>query len=147
MKKLTPPTFMFYCLLGMITLRWIFPLGLMSNRVFLVFGVWFIVLGLVAAFGAESQFRRINTTVDHLGVPTKLVTDGWFKHSRNPMYLSLALVLTGAWLALGSISPLLGILVYLFLTERYYIMPEEKRLMTAFGKEYESYQTRTRRWL
>lgn len=147
MKKLTPPTLMFYCLLGMIALHWIFPLGLISNWVLLIFGVGCIALGLVVAFGAEGQFRRSNTTVDHLGMPTKLVIDGWFKHSRNPMYLSFALALTGAWLMLGSIFPLLVVLVYLFLTERWYILPEEKRLMAAFGKEYESYRTRTRRWL
>lgn len=147
MKKITPPTLMLFCLLGMIALRLIFPLESISNWVLLVFGVGFIILGLVIAFGAESQFRRNDTTVDHQGMPTKLVTAGWFKHSRNPMYLSFALMLTGAWLALGSVSSLLGILVYFSLTEQWYIVPEENRLVAKFGKEYDSYRMRVRRWL
>jgi protein-S-isoprenylcysteine O-methyltransferase Ste14 len=138
---------MMFCLLGMITLHWIVPLGSMSSWALLILGVALIGLGLVMAVGAEGQFRRSGTTVDPLGTSTKLVTDGWFKFSRNPMYLSMALMLMGAWSALGSISPLFVIFVYLFLTERWYIEREEKRLNVTFGQEYESYRKRTRRWL
>jgi protein-S-isoprenylcysteine O-methyltransferase Ste14 len=80
-------------------------------------------------------------------MPAKLVTDGWFKYSRNPMYLSFILMLIGACLTLGSVSPLFGPAAYFFLTEHCYITAEEKRLMATFGKQYESYQMRTRRWL
>lgn len=138
---------MLFCLLGMVALRWLIPLGSTSNWLLLVFGVGFIALGLAMGVGAEGQFRRVHTTVDPLGVASQLVTDGWFKYSRNPMYLSFTLMLMGAWLALGSISPLLGVLAYILLTERWYIVPEERRLIAMFGKEYESYQMRTRRWL
>ena len=131
----------------MIALHWTIPLRLISNGTLFLFGVGFMVLGIMIAIGAEAQFRRAQTTVDHRGRATKLVADGWFKYSRNPMYLSLVILLTGAWLALGSISPLLGILIFVFLTERWYIMPEEKRLIAAFGEQYKSYQMRTRRWL
>ncbi|HEU0291412.1 MAG TPA: isoprenylcysteine carboxylmethyltransferase family protein [Anaerolineales bacterium] len=147
MKKIYPPTLMLFCVLGMIALHSIVPLRAISNPLLLMFGVGLIAFGLVMAFGAEGQFRRSGTTVNPLGTSAKLVTDGWFKFSRNPMYLSMALMLMGAWLALGSISPLLVIFVYLFLTERWYIEPEEKRLNVTFGQEYESYRKRTRRWL
>jgi len=146
MSKVTPPTFMLFCLLGMIALHSIFPLGFIADWPLLIFGVGLIAFGVVMAFGAERQFRGSHTTVDHLGKTTKLVTIGWFKFSRNPMYLSFALMLIGAWLALGSLSPFLSILIYLFLTQRWYILPEEKRLTVTFGKEYESYRMRTRRW-
>ena len=131
----------------MIILYWLIPWGLASSWILLVFGVGLMMLGIVIAVGAESQFRRSRTTVDHLGIPTKLVTDGWFRYSRNPMYLSFALLLMGAWLALGSVAPLFGVVAYLFLVERWYIAPEEKRLVATFGKQYESYRMRARRWL
>jgi protein-S-isoprenylcysteine O-methyltransferase Ste14 len=131
----------------MITLPWIVSLGLISSWALLLFGVGLMALGIVIAIGAEAQFRRGRTTVDHLGSATKLVTDGWFKYSRNPMYLSFVILLTGAGLTLGSTSPLLGIIVYILLTERWYIRPEEKRLMSAFGEQYKVYQMRTHRWL
>ncbi len=147
MSRPTPPTFTLLCLLGMVALRWLIPLGLISNWLLLILGIGFVVFGLVLGIEAESQFRKNHTTVDPQGTASKLVTDGWFKYSRNPMYLSFALMLIGAWLALGAISPLLGILVYVFLVERWYIAPEEKCLIAVFGKEYAAYQMRTRRWL
>jgi protein-S-isoprenylcysteine O-methyltransferase Ste14 len=147
MKQPDPPTLELYCLLGMVALRLIFPLALFSNWLLLSLGIATIIFGIVMGVGAESQFKRSDTTVDHLGVATKLVSDGWFRYSRNPMYLSLALLLVGAWLALGSVSPLLGIIIYLVLTERWYIASEEKRLVAKFGSKYESYRSRTRRWI
>jgi protein-S-isoprenylcysteine O-methyltransferase Ste14 len=147
MKKITPPTLMLICLLGMIALRWLVPLGAISSWILLIFGIGFIVFGLVMGLEAESQFRRNHTTVDPVGVSSKLVTDGWFKYSRNPMYLSFVLVLIGAWFTLGSISPLLGVLIFIFFTQQWYIFPEEKRLIATFGNDYGSYQMRTRRWL
>ncbi len=147
MKKITPPTLMLLCLLCMIALRWLLPLTWISNWVLLDFGIGFIAFGLVMGIEAEGQFRKNDTTVDPQGAASKLVTDGWFRYSRNPMYVSFALVLIGAWFALGSVSPLLGILVFVFLTQQWYILPEEKRLIATFGREYKAYQARTRRWL
>ncbi len=147
MRKILPPTLVLFCLLGMLILDRIFPLVSITNAVLVVIGLGFVGLGLVIAFAAEGQFRKVGTNVNTFGQPTKLVTDGWFKYSRNPMYLSFALILIGAWIALGSFSPVLGVIAYLFITDRWYITQEEKRLTATFGKEYESYRMRTRRWL
>jgi protein-S-isoprenylcysteine O-methyltransferase Ste14 len=147
MKNLNPPTLMLLCLLGIIALHLLLPLWLISSWILLVLGVGCILFGIVIGVAAEGQFRRSGTTVHPFGMPTKLVTDGWFGNSRNPMYLSFGLILIGAWLTLGSVSPLLAVIAYLFLTERWYIVPEEKRLAQVFGKQYESYQMYTRRWL
>ncbi len=147
MKNINPPTFTFVCLLSMIALHWLLPLWLISSWMLLLFGIGFMIFGIVLGIAAEGQFRRSGTTVNPQGMPTKLVTDGWFKYSRNPMYLSFGLMLVGAWLSLGSLSPLICVVAYILLTERWYILPEEKRLVGVFGKRYESYRTRTRRWL
>lgn len=147
MKNLNPPAFMLLCLFSMIALHLLLPLWLISSWMLLISGIGFILIGIMIGVAAEGQFRRNRTTVDPFGLPTRLVTDGWFRNSRNPMYLSFGLMLIGAWLALGSPSPLLGVIAYLFLTERWYILPEEKRLTKTFGKFYESYQKRTPRWL
>ena len=112
-----------------------------------IIGVGLIVFGLIVAYTAEAQFRRSSTTVDHLGTATTLVTDGWFTYSRNPMYLSFALILIGVWLSLGSVSALLIVVAFIFFAEQWYILPEEKRLAALFGRQYETYRTRTRRWL
>lgn len=144
---MSPPALMLFCVLGMFALHWFLPLLSFSNWTFLVLGIISIGFGLVMAFGAEGQFRRNGTTVDHLGMPSKLVNDGWFKYSRNPMYLSFAIMLAGAWLSLGSVSPILAILVFFVFTKQWYILPEEKRMVGKFGNAYAIYKKQTRRWL
>ncbi len=147
MRKILPPTLVLFCLLGMLVLNWIFPLVSVHSTALIVIGLGLVVLGIVIAFLAEGQFGRVGTEVNTFGQPTKLVTDGWFRYSRNPMYLSFALILIGAWMALGSLSPVLGVITYLFVADRWYIAQEEQRLTATFGKDYESYRMRTRRWL
>ena len=87
MKTLNPPTLMLICAFSMITLHLVMPLWPISSWIFLILGIGFILMGMVLGFAAEGQFTRSGTTVDPFGMPTKLVTDGWFKNSRNPMYL------------------------------------------------------------
>jgi protein-S-isoprenylcysteine O-methyltransferase Ste14 len=147
MKKLSPPTLTLIFLLGMIVLHFLFPLTLFSNWWFIFFGIASIIFSLIIAFGAEAQFRKRDTTVHHLGTATKLVSDGWFQYSRNPMYLSLLLLLVGAWLLLGSLSPFFLIPVFILLVNQWYIVHEERRMLAAFGNDYTAYQRRTRRWI
>ena len=147
MRKISPPTLMLACLLGMMTVHWLFPILWISSWGLLFVGIVFITLGLVIAFGAEKQFRQSGTAVDHLGSASRLVTDRWFKYSRNPMYFSFVLMLMGVWLLLGSLSPLAFILAFILLTEQLYILPEEKRLVASFGNDYRSYLRRARRWI
>src|SRR5215510_4177239 len=101
MKNLNPPTLMLLCLLSLIALHFLLPLWSISSWILLILGIGFMTLGLVMGIAAEGQFRRSGTTVDPWGMPSKLVTDGWFRNSRNPMYLSFGLILIGASIALG----------------------------------------------
>ena len=59
------------------------------------FGILLLSLGFVILISAVRLFRKDKTTVNPLSPEqaTKLVTDGIFKYSRNPMYLGMALVL------------------------------------------------------
>ena len=58
-------------------------------------GILLLILGLAVLIFAVRLFRKDNTTVNPLSPEqaTKLVTDGIFKYSRNPMYLGMALIL------------------------------------------------------
>jgi protein-S-isoprenylcysteine O-methyltransferase Ste14 len=147
MKKILPPTMFLFCLIGMLLLHWIIPLASMDSSMLVIAGLGFILLGLGIAITAEAQFKRVGTNVNTFGLPIKLVTDGWFKYSRNPMYLGFAIVLAGAWLVLGSVSSALGLLAFVIVADRWYIAYEERRLEEIFGPAYEMYRNRTRRWL
>ncbi len=84
-----------------------------------------------------------------LGLPseaTKLKTSGIYKVSRNPMYVGFnlitlsAMVYTLNWLVLC-----MGI--YSMLVYHFIIKGEEKFMKQRFGKEYEMYQSKVRRYL
>lgn len=147
MKNFSPLTLMLLCLIGMLALHSFLPLTFFYNWFSFSLGLVVIIFGLVMSIQAEGQFRKHETTVNHLGKSVKLVTDGWYRYSRNPMYLSLLVLLVGAWLSLGSLSTLFIIPIFVILTEQLFIKQEERRLLSIFGREYESYRQRTRRWI
>lgn len=62
------------------------------------------------------------------------------------MYLGLTLILAGTWILLGAISPIFGVLVFVVISDRWYIPGEERMLHEKFGKAYEEYRTNVGRW-
>jgi protein-S-isoprenylcysteine O-methyltransferase Ste14 len=75
------------------------------------------------------------------------VTEGPFRFSRNPIYVSHVALIFGLGLFLGSpFTLLLTPLLAIGLT-KLAIEPEERHLLEKFGGDYRSYMARTRRWL
>lgn len=81
------------------------------------------------------------------GESTALVETGVYRYTRNPMYLGMALMVLGAALFLGSLSPLLAVVFFCLMLEHLFIKPEEQRLEGWFGDSYRDYCSRVRRWL
>lgn len=110
--------------------------------------MFFIVSGLMITIFATGKFNTEKTTINPLTpeAASKLVTDGIFKYSRNPMYLGMLFVLIGWAIRLGNpINVLLVFGLYLYLLY-FQIMPEEKALSEKFGDEFTAYTKQTRRW-
>ena len=106
-----------------------------------------VPLGLGLALAAERQFVRAGTPVRPFTEPVALVSDGMFRLSRNPMYLGLILVLTGAALLLSSPLALLAAPAYGWWVQRRFIAREERLLEERFGDAYRAYCLRVRRWV
>ena len=147
MNKIFPPLLLLMCLLLMVLLRWAWPIGIVFPVPINLLGTVPLLLGVFVSVSAERQFARVGTNVNPFGEPGKLVTDGWFRYSRNPMYLGLALVAVGVAILLGALSPMMGVAVFVVMAERRYIPYEEKRLLAKFGPAYEEYQSRVPRWI
>ncbi len=114
-------------------------------------GLWagrvLILLGLVLFALALTEFRRHRTTViPHKGA-SALVTSGIYRLSRNPIYLGDALILAGLCLAWDCLPALALVPAFMFLISNRFIRPEEDRLRTAFGPDFDTWATRTRRWI
>jgi protein-S-isoprenylcysteine O-methyltransferase Ste14 len=108
-----------------------------------------LAVGIAVAVAGVREFRRARTTVNPLrpDEATAMVTGGVYRHTRNPMYLGMLLVLA-AWAAwLGNVPALLGLPAFVAYMNRFQIAPEERALATRFPHEAPAYTRRVRRWL
>lgn len=108
-----------------------------------------ISLSFLIALSSVMHFFICKTSInprDFKGT-TKLVSTGIFRFSRNPMYLSLLLMLIAWVLWLGNSLAWLGIIVFVLAINQFQIAREEAYLESKFGDEYRRYKQKVRRWL
>lgn len=108
-----------------------------------MFGIGFLIM-----LGSFFQFFKKKTTTNPLEPEkaTILVTQGIFKYTRNPMYLSLLLFLIGYALKLGNAFNSLLLVGFVYFMNHFQIKREEQALLKLFGKQYRLYSKATRRW-
>jgi protein-S-isoprenylcysteine O-methyltransferase Ste14 len=98
---------------------------------------------LVAAVGG---FRRRGNDPRPWREDTAFVEDGIYRHTRNPMYVGMALAYAALALAFNSMWPLLMLGPVLFVVRHYVIGREEAYLAQRFGETYQQYCSRVPRW-
>jgi protein-S-isoprenylcysteine O-methyltransferase Ste14 len=102
-------------------------------------GLLLLLLSLVS-FG--KSFRvGIDTNA-----PDKLVTNGIFAFSRNPIYVAFGLVLLGQFFLFSNWILLVYIIAAIFLFRRQ-VSREEQYLRAHYGQQYLEYCDRVRRYL
>ena len=106
------------------------------------------IFASVVLLAALVAFRRHQTTVNPLNPnnTTSLVTTGIYAYSRNPMYLSMFLVLLGWGFFLGQLNAVGGLVLYVVTITRIQILPEERILERKFGSAYTDFLTSSCRW-
>jgi protein-S-isoprenylcysteine O-methyltransferase Ste14 len=90
----------------------------------------------------------------HAGTPanpykpvSRMVTDGPFRYTRNPAYLSMTRVYTGIASLTNALWAILLLPVALLVIQRGVIEREERYLERKFGEEYLRYKAQVRRWI
>ncbi len=131
-------------------LHWLLPLpwpGGAMAAVLAVIGLFLGAAGIALDLATVMAFRRHRTTVlPHRGA-TRLITDGPFRHSRNPIYVGNTLLVAGAGLVFGIGWLILAALAGAFATRKLAIEREEAHLALRFGQDWQDYAARTPRWL
>jgi protein-S-isoprenylcysteine O-methyltransferase Ste14 len=105
--------------------------------------------GVLVAVAGVLEFRRAHTTVNPTTpqAASSMVRSGIYRHTRNPMYLGMLLVLA-AWAAWLANPAALAVLPVFFLyINRFQIEPEERILAGLFAGEFDAYRRSVRRWL
>lgn len=109
---------------------------------------WLVALGAgLLAGSAFFVFRRAGTSPIPTKPTTALVVRGPYRFTRNPMYVSLALLYAGLCLLVNALWPLVLLPVVLVVVRLYVIAREERYLAAKFGDAYRAYQAQVRRWL
>ncbi len=63
------------------------------------------------------------------------------------MYIGIVFILVAWAIYLSSLWSLLGIVGFIAYIQQFQIKPEERALLELFGSEYQTYQSKIRRWL
>ncbi|WP_313224704.1 methyltransferase family protein [Stutzerimonas nitrititolerans] len=128
-------------------LHWLWHLALPRNLWTHYFGWGLIDAGVLLMLWAGLLMLWRKTTVNPYGKPVRLLEEGPFRFSRNPIYLADSLIYCGIALLWGSLWPWLLLPLVIHVMQRAVIRHEERLLVQLFGEAYRSYCARVRRWL
>ena len=107
-----------------------------------------IMVGSLATLGLSLiLFRRSGEDPNPFKPTSRMVRQGPYHFTRNPMYLAMLLLCVGFAVILENVWVLLLTPVAAFVLQRYAIAPEEEYLERKFGEDYVAYKRKVRRWL
>ncbi len=146
--NIPPPLFFLGCLLGAWLLEYRLGLNGFELPSMLRWTGAVLIFGFSGylALHAVVVLKMSGTHIDPGQPTTTIVEKGPFRISRNPMYLSLVLILLGLSIWCVSIWFLTAAIILVWVLDKTAVRPEEKYLETKFGDQYTSYQSRVRRW-
>ncbi len=142
-----PPLIYGASLLLGIVIQLMFPISFLPGSVGVWLGVLLILLSILIVGSAFRALGRAKTPFDVHQPTVAIVTDGAFRYSRNPMYLSLTLLYLGLTSLINSLWMLLLVMPLLVVMQRGVVEREEQYLEAKFGEEYLRYKMRVRRWI
>jgi len=106
-----------------------------------------IAAAMLLITNAFRHFSQVNTPVPTYRTPTTLVTSGVYAITRNPIYLSMMMLIMGLGVTLDNIWLLLLAAVFQQIIRWGVIAREEKYLEAKFGEQYRTFKEQTRRWI
>lgn len=149
-KGIIPPPVLFFILLVSGSMAQMFYSIKIMNGHFLIrliVGIPMILISGLLAFNALTTIRNNKTDITFKNQTTRVIIDGAFKYTRNPLYLSLLLVMGSLAFCLNTAWLFISLIVLLFLLNFGVVAREERYLEEKFGEEYVLYKKQVRRWI
>jgi protein-S-isoprenylcysteine O-methyltransferase Ste14 len=146
--KIPPPIWMFALLLVAYATQRSFAWAQIVYFRSLPLAALLTVAGISLAVWGRTTFAVAGTEVIPASATNKkLVTNGPFRFTRNPMYSGLVLVSLGIALYAGT-PPFFLVPILLFLLCNVVFIPfEEAKMQRQFNDQYTDYLHRVRRWI
>ena len=119
-----------------------------SSGAILVLALFLFALGSVLYLRSAWDFAVSGSgTPAPIDAPKRLVTRGFYRYTRNPMYVASLTVVVG-WATLFEAFILVAYAALLFVVFSLFIrFYEEPRLAREFGSDYAAYVSQVGRWL
>tara|TARA_B100000963_G_scaffold361955_1_gene401279 strand:- start:81837 stop:82286 length:450 start_codon:yes stop_codon:yes gene_type:complete len=114
-----------------------------------IISILILVIGLIIIISPIVNFIKSKTTVNPVKFKNvnRLVTTGIYKHSRNPMYLGMIIVIISITVYYLNYLSVFSPLIFYIWINKFQISREEIFLEDKFGDEYLKYKSKTRRWI
>jgi protein-S-isoprenylcysteine O-methyltransferase Ste14 len=110
-------------------------------------GIAGVILGIVMAGISAGMFKKAGTGIKPFDEATFLVKTGFYRITRNPMYLGMFLMLTGVAFLMGSVGAVVPVFLFVMIIRNNFVLAEERFLEVCFGQQYLDYKSSVRRWL
>jgi len=140
---------------GLVTV--LFPYWILGSRniyfiqpwsIYQYFGAFLFAVGLTGLVNCILRFAFEGKGTLSPADPTKkLVISGLYRYTRNPMYVSVTIMLIGEAIYFQSTNLWVYVVIVFILFNVFIMLVEEPRLRRDFGNEYEQYCRKVRRWI
>lgn len=143
-------SFLKHNFLVQVSMVFLLVVGIISNRYLPNFWSSFNLLAISIYLASFAPFVWASWLIEPYNRfhPTRNVAvEGPYRYSRNPQTIAITVMLiatalvSGSFIILGTVVPLFAYMAFLK------IPAEEHQLKARFGKDYENYCSKTRRWL
>ena len=130
------------------------PLGVLRNGAqtdtgifsFLAFPLW-LIGGIILLWSFWNFLKEGRGTPAPIDPPKELVAVGFYRYTRNPMYVGILAAILGHFLWFGYWNLLIYAVVVFFAFHTFVTYYEEPTLERKFGAAYEDYRKRVPRWI
>ncbi len=145
--KFPPPLIFLVLLLAAVGIEYLVPTTLGIPRPVGVAGLALVLFGIAVAILVNAEFKRRNTHIEPWKPTTEIVTTGFYRFSRNPIYLGFCLMDVGLGMYFDSLWMVMAAIPTAAVLFLFVIVKEEAYLEEKFGEEYLKYKNKVRRWL
>ena len=126
---------------------WLVPEPAWDVRGLRLLGLGWIVVAAAFLIWSALWFRRKETPIHPGEKPIRLITEGPYRATRNPIYLSMVVATAGWVIWVGAAVGWLVVAGLWLVLNLRFAVPEEARLISTFGDEGRDYVDRVRRWI
>jgi len=144
--KFYPPHYLLILSLSML-LTWYLGDSSPQTLLLIIIGLGLIGFGFLLAFNSIARFVRAKTGVVPFSESTTLITEGFYKYTRNPMYVGMNSFLLGLLIILNNPINFIFLIIFFFIVRNLFVIKEEVQMEETFGEDYLTYKGNVRRWL